>query len=159
MAVMTAAIASAITTWPWSMISAFAAVIALGVLIHINFVRPNVRRRRLKKPVKAVFLIPSKIQRDCDFVLQDERTHLVKSIIVPPNHDIIIDLRFEPRMFFTTSEVAIGCDGDISKIPYVTEYHNEFIKQGEGKIVVPGPGNRHYVDWHIFYHYKETVKH
>jgi hypothetical protein len=76
------------------------------------------RRRKLKNPIKAQFVIPPVQHHGCDFVAQDSTEHITKTIVLRSNSEAIIDLRFEPRLFFSTSEISLGCEGDVSKTPY-----------------------------------------
>jgi hypothetical protein len=156
--VITASLSGAISTWPWSMVSAFAAIAGLGILVYVNFLRPLLRRQKLKEPVEAHFLIPAKKHHGCDFARQDEEEHVTKSITLPSNRDVIVDLRFKPRIFFSSSEIGLGCEGNREDIPYAFEYFNRFIEDGDGQRVTPGPGNRHYVDKHHYYHLRESTR-
>jgi hypothetical protein len=104
-----------IEAWPWLMVSAFAATAGLFIISYVNFFRPAIRRMRLKNPVEAYFLIPSKIHHDCSFARQDDQEHLTKVIVVPSNSELMIDFVFFPRTHFVTNEVNLGCKGDALK--------------------------------------------
>ncbi len=153
-----AAVISILSAWPWSMISAVIGAAALLILVYVNFLRPWRRRGKLKKPTDAHFLIPSNKHHGCDFAVQDEQEHIVKTIVVPSDSEILIDLRFQPRLAFVTSEIDIGCEGEVSETPYATEYFNRFIETGDGRHIIPGEGNRHYIDKHHFYHCRESTR-
>jgi hypothetical protein len=150
-----AAMIGTLATWPWSMVSAFAAIAALAVVAHVNILRPLLRRKKSEKPVKTRCLIPSTRHHECDFAEQDAEEHIVETITLPSNSEAVVDFWFQPRLFFSTNEINLGCEGDRAKIPYATQYFNRFIEEGEGKQIVPGPGNRHYIDKHHFYHLRE----
>jgi hypothetical protein len=139
-------------------ISVLISLIVLSVIVYVNFVRPFIRRRKLKFPVEAWFVIPSKKHHGCDFAVQDKQEHLTKVAVVPRDSEVILDFRFKPRVFFSSSEITIGCEDEHDSAPVATEYFNRFVEKGDGKIVVPGPGNRHYIDKHGFYHYRETPR-
>jgi hypothetical protein len=122
---------------PWPMIAAVAGVVTLIFVAWVNFGRPFRRRRKLKKPVIAEFVVPSAKHHACDFAEQDNREHT-------------------PRLNFESTEISMGCVGAIHKIPYATEYFNQFIKEGAGQQIKPGPGNRHYLDKHNYYHIRDN---
>jgi hypothetical protein len=155
---VTAALVGTVSTWPWSMISAAIGAAALLILVHVNFLRPWRRRKKLKNPAIAHFVIPSNKHHGCDFAVQNEQEHLVKTIVVPAQGEILIDLRIQPRMAFVTSEISIGCEGEVTETPFATEYLNRFIETGEGKHIIPGNGNRHYIDKYHFYHCRESQR-
>jgi hypothetical protein len=96
--VMIATIAASATTWPWSMISAVVAMIALAVIVQVNMVRPRLRRRRLRRPAEMWFIITKKTQHDCDFAIQDDQEHLVKTIVVQQDREVVIDFKYTPRL-------------------------------------------------------------
>jgi hypothetical protein len=161
MAALTGAMSTviaAVAPWPWPMIATFVGVATLGAVLHVNFIRPIRRRRKLRQPVKSLFVIPARRHHGCDFASQNEDEHLLKTVVLPANSEIIVDLRFEPRVFFTNAEIVVGCEGDPSTVPHGTEYFNRFIEAGEGKQIVPGSGNLHYIDKHGFYHVRETPR-
>jgi hypothetical protein len=112
-----AAMIGALATWPWSMVSAFAAIAALGVVAHVNILRPLLRRKKMKKPVKALCVIPSTRHHECDFADQDAEEHLVRTITLPSDSEAIVDFWFQPRLFFSTNEINLGCEGNSLKFP------------------------------------------
>lgn len=144
-----------VANWPWPIISAFVALGALTVIVHVNIVRPRVRRRRLRMPAQAWFVVPPKKHHGCDFAWQDDNEHIFKTIVLPPDSEMTVDFRFNPRLFFHSSEIVIGCEGDMA--PKAIEYFNRFIVKGEGRHIIPVQGNRHYIDKHGFYHYRELA--
>lgn len=148
------AIAASIAAQPWQTISVFLSIIVLIVIVHGNIVRPIRRRRMLKKPAEAWFVIPAKKHHGCDFSVQDEQEHLTKPIVLPQFSEAFVDLAFFPKIFLTNSELIIGCDGD--NAPRPIEYHNRFVEQVEKQRIVPGPEHLHYTDKHGFYHFKEA---
>jgi hypothetical protein len=141
---------------PWPMVAAFVGVATLVLVAWVNFARPVRRRRKLQKPVIAEFLVPSGKHHTCEFAEQDNREHLLKTIVLPANSELTVDLRFTPLLNFESTEVSMGCVGPINKIPYAVEYFNRFIKEGEGQQIKPGPGNRHYLDKHNYYHIRDN---
>jgi hypothetical protein len=149
---LAAFIALAVSVMSW--VSIVISLVVLAIIAHVNFLRPYLRCRRLRTPVDAWFVIPPKKAHGCDFAVQDGAEHLTKIVVLPSNSEAILDLRFRPRLFLSNSEILIGCNGD--GVPIAIEYSNRFIVKGEGQVVIPGPGNRHYIDKHGFYHYREA---
>jgi hypothetical protein len=141
---------------PWPTIAAFASVATLIMVGWVNFGRPFRRRRKLRKPVIAEFVLPSAKHHACDFAEQDNREHLLKTIVLPAHSEVTVDLRFTPQLNFEGTEISMGCLGAINRIPYATEYFNQFIKEGAGQQIKPGPGNRHYLDKHNYYHIRDN---
>src|ERR1043166_4813876 len=93
-----------LATWPWSMIAAILAGGSLLVAGHTQIVRPRLRRRKLKQPFRAYFLVTSLERFPLDYVPQDDREHYVKELVVPPNSEIPIQIVLEPRVSFLQRE-------------------------------------------------------
>ena len=86
--------------WPWPMIGAFLAAGSLLLIGHTQIVRPWLRRRKLKRPFRAHFLITPPNRFPLKYVLQDDDEHYVKELVVPPNSEIPIQIVLEPRLKF-----------------------------------------------------------
>jgi hypothetical protein len=125
---------------------------ALGVIIFANIYRPRRRRRQLREPVDAFFVICAGFERLCDYAQQDDEEHVTKTLVLPANTEIIADLVFKPRLSFRTTDVYFGCDGPSDKKPLALEYVNSFIKIGARSRIIPGPNTAHYVDIYDYYH-------
>jgi hypothetical protein len=146
-----------IANWPWPTIGKVATIglgaLTLAIVFYVNIVRPRRRRRRLKNPFDVYFVIPPNEHHECEYAIQDNEEHFVKKITLPAYSETIVDFSLQPRMFFSCTEIYIGCDDNpLGKKPYATQYNNRFIKEGEGKVVKPGPGSSHYIDKHHLYH-------
>jgi hypothetical protein len=143
------------------MISAVVAMIALAVIVQVNMVRPRLRRRRLRWPAEMWFIITKKTQHDCDFAIQDDQEHLVKTIVVQQDREVVIDFKYTHRLDLSISEIIIGCNYG-GNVPTPIEYLNRFVvagdgvKAGYGRHVIPGPGSFHYIDKYGFYHFREV---
>jgi hypothetical protein len=154
LAAVYSSVAASVAAQPLQAISIILSVIVLLVIVHVNIIRPMRRRKALKRPVRAWFILPSTKHHGCDFAVQDDKEHSAKTIVLPPFTDILIDLSFFPKLFFTNSELVIGCGAEDGPRPI--EYHNRFVEQIEKQRIVPGPQNQHYTDKHGFYHYKDS---
>ncbi len=105
------------------------------------------------------FVIPASEHHGCDYAHQDGLEHRAKTIVLQSNCSVIVDLVFEPSLFFTAAEMSFGCEGALLEKPYAIEYLNRFIEIGKGKNVIPGQGNRHVIDKYHYYHVKDDPKH
>jgi hypothetical protein len=61
--------------------------------------------------------------------------------------------RLVPRLNFTQSEFAFGCDGDegLDTKPFAFQYVNHFIDRGKS-VASPDTDEDHYTDRHQYYH-------
>jgi hypothetical protein len=153
------AIVAAMATWHWSMIAAFLAGASFLVAGHSQILRPWLRRRKLRQPFRAYFLVTSLGRLPTlDYVLQDDEEHFVKELVVPPNSEIQIQIVLEPTVSFLQRELYFGCDeysADKNK-PHAIEYFVPFVAKGvrgQGKPDAAHPG--HYIDYNGFYHVRE----
>jgi hypothetical protein len=139
-----------------------AAVLSAAVLISylaVEFVRPSIRRRKLKRPCDVTFVIPA--DRDsqlCEYAVLDDDWHLTKTITVPAHKDIHLELRLVPRLNFIESEFAFGCDGDakLDTKPFAVESFSSFVDRGKAKKGSPETNDNHYTDRHLYYHIKRN---
>jgi|SRR5262245_57001392 len=148
-----------VAAWPhWAIISAFCSGLALAVLIYVQILRPRIRRLRLKRPVKAYFIITSRDRFELAYVEQDDRQHLVRELVVPANSEITVQILLIPKLTFLQREIYFGCDESLNskEKPYATEWFNPFVLKGvrrSGKPDADHPG--HYTDYNGFYHARE----
>ena len=142
-----------LSNWPWDVV---AAVLSAAVLISyfmVEFMHPWARRRKLKHPCDVSFVIPP--QRDsqhCEYAILDDEWHVAKEITVPPHAEIHLELRLVPRLNFTESEFAFGCDsdGNLDKKPFAFEFFSSFVDRGK-KVANPDNDEDHYTDRHQYY--------
>lgn len=108
-------------------------------------------------PVDAIFVVhKTQHHYTCQFAKQDDLDHELKTIVLPSNSTVIVDLVFKPRTFFRATEYYLGCDGDGANTkPVITRYLNRFIEKGDGKEIIPGPGNKHMIDVYGYYHKRD----
>lgn len=148
-----------IEAWRWPIISACFSAAAFFLILHVQIVRPWRRRRKLKRPFDAYFLITSRNRFQLNYVVQDEnKEHFVKEIVVPPKSEIPIQIILHPRLGFLQREIYFGCeesDANEEK-PRATEYFAPFVAKGARRSAQPDeahPG--HYTDYNGFYHVRE----
>jgi hypothetical protein len=152
------AMLATITTWQWPMIGAFLAGGSLLLIGHTQIIRPWLRRRKLRQPFRAYFLVTSLGRFPLDYILQDDHEHYVKELVVPPNSEVPIQVVLEPRVSFLQRELYFGCDEHLvdKEKPRATEYFVPFVIEGvrgRGKPDAGHPG--HYIDYNGFYHVRE----
>jgi hypothetical protein len=154
----------AVSAWRWDIIGGVSGVVGsfltLIIVFYLNSFEQARRRRRLLRAGDAYFVIPSSIHHRCRYAVQNELEHLVQTIVLPPNAEIVVDLALRPSVEFDTTETAFGCDGDLSKKPYPFEYYNRFIESGHRRHVIPGLDNafNDYLDKHHYYHTVEQSR-
>jgi hypothetical protein len=77
---------------------------------------------------------------------------------LPTDRAVIVDFVFNPILPFFSSEIYLGCGGNLRTKPYPTEYVNRFIELGARRHIIPGDGNTHEVDKHHLYHVKDPIR-
>jgi hypothetical protein len=148
-----------IQTWHWPIISAFFSAAAFFLILHVQILRPRRRRRKLKRPFDAYFLITSRNRFQLNYVVQDENEeHFVKELVVPPKSEIPIQIILQPRLSFLQREIYFGCEESVAsgEKPRATEYFVPFVTRGARRSGRPDeahPG--HYTDYNGFYHVRE----
>jgi hypothetical protein len=157
-AAVMAEISAMLAALNWSMVSAFFSAAAVFLVWYVNFFRPWRRRRRLRQPFDAYFLITSTGRFRLDYVQQNDREHYVKKLVVPPRKEVLIQIVLEPRVSFMQHELYFGCDEHLEdeEKPRATEYFVPFVREGvrgSGKPDEAHPG--HYTDYNGFYHVRE----
>jgi hypothetical protein len=149
-----ATLLAAIQPNPWGFISAVIAFFAFMIIGYVNIARPWCRRFRLKRPVRAHFIIPS-LPRQCDYAAPDSEEHHIKEVVLPANNKCIVDLIYKARISFQTRDIYFGfvnLPGNSGVPPRSLEYWNFFIETGRRHHVVPGINTDDYRDTHGFYH-------
>ena len=144
----------AIPIWPWSMAAALLSLVSVSILVWVNFIRPGRRRRLLRSPFDAHFIIHNKRHPyACDYAVQDDYNHAIKEIVVSVNSKIVVDLVMQSKTDFQCTEFYVGCDGEFAAKPRAIEYFNRFVRQGRAQRVVPGQdGTNDYTDVYDYYH-------
>jgi hypothetical protein len=139
----------------WTVIGAVASILVLVLYILVEFIRPRVRRYKLKRPCDVTFVIPSLKDAHCEYAVLDDEWHSTKEITVPPQSELYLELDLEPRLNFVESEFAFGCDGgnNLDTKPFAVEYVNRFVDRGK-KGASPENDEDHYTDRDQYYHIK-----
>jgi hypothetical protein len=104
-------------------------------------------------------LIPPLRENYCEYAILDDDWHAAKEIVLPPDSEVQIELRFVPRTNFIDSEFAFGCDTDdnLQTKPFAPKYVNHFIERGK-KVASPEDDANHYTDRHQYYHIRRNVQ-
>jgi hypothetical protein len=141
----------------WSASAVFS-LTTLLLIVYVQIIRPRRRRRKLRRPFHAYFLITSRGRFPLDYVHQDDQEHYVKELVVPPHSEIPIQIALEPKISFLQHELYFGCDEHLvnEDKPRATEWFVPFVREGVRRLGKPGaehPG--HYTDYNGFYHVRE----
>jgi hypothetical protein len=158
-AAVMAAISAIWAALNWSMVSAFLSAVAVFLVWYTSIFRPWRRRRRLRRPFDAYFLITSTGRFPLDYVQQNDREHYVKKLVVPPHKEIPIQIVLEPRVSFVQHELYFGCDESLvdENKPRATEWFVPFVTEGVRKSGKPDAEHSgHYTDYNGFYHVREN---
>ena len=86
---------AAIQTWPWPTILGF---VTVSLIVSLQILKPWRRRSRLKRPFKARFVITARGRFSLSYIVQDDRDHFVKELVVPANSQIPIQIALEPKL-------------------------------------------------------------
>jgi len=100
-----------------------ASIIVLVLLVHLEWVRPYFRTRRLQRPVKAHFTIRTAPDTDIE-------PHHVRRLVLPSNKHLDVEIGVHALTQFRASEVIFGCKGDRDTKPIVTGRARQFVKTG-----------------------------
>ncbi len=147
---------AAIQTWPWAII--FSAASFFAGVAYIQILRPWHRRRRLRRPFDAYFVITTPGRFRMGYVVQDDKEHFVKQLVVPAHSEVSVQIALDPRLSFLQRELYFGCDESLEDEdkPRATEWFVPFVREGARGSGKPGkdhPG--HYTDYNGFYHVRE----
>ena len=116
----------------------------------------------VKRPFKAHFVITSRGRFTLNYIVQDDKEHFVRELVVPANTEVPIQIALEPRLSFLEHEIYFGCDESLvdENKPRAIEWFVPFIREGvrrSGKPDAEHPG--HYTDYNGFYHVRGLSVH
>jgi hypothetical protein len=77
-------------------------LIAAGLFVWVNWGRPAVRKRRMRKPYYAFFVMPP----------DETEKDMVTDLHVPPDSEVSVQLRLRPLLHYQHHEVIFGFIGD-----------------------------------------------
>jgi len=148
---------------PWTIGGAIAAIVAAIVVIASGayefILRPYLRRRPLRRPCKAWFLIASSQQRTIFHAVQDSHEHYVEELTLASNSEYEIEFLYLPSITFNSSEIYFGFnkqdDRDLETKPTIQSYCNHFIERGVSEETPETRPETNYVDHHKFYHLRK----
>jgi len=131
------------------MISALIGGAALLCVIWIQFIKPWLRGRRLRRPCEVHFVLRPERH---DYVVHDNERHHVRVLVLPAHSVREIEIGFKVKVNFRESELVFGCDGDDDAKPYASQWIDSFTDTGGKTIWIPGEDEGHSIDMHKFYH-------
>lgn len=142
------------------MISALFGALAAGMIFHINFVKPRLRRQKLRTPVSARFLIPARHRHPLNYAISDTEDHSVAELVLPPRSQCEIQICLTPLISFRNSELSFGFDWmgetDLKK-PVPIEFFSPFVERGKLREGNPETDPTHYMDFSKHYHIRRDV--
>ncbi|MCP4409274.1 MAG: hypothetical protein GY807_16280 [Gammaproteobacteria bacterium] len=121
----------------------FTAVISFTVasmIAWINFVRPWLRNRKLKKPFEIRF----KDGSNRDSPETDE-------LSVAANSEVKINFRIRPNVHHVVHELILNIQGPSDEKPLVRSFINTFVREGKAT-ASPETDDSHYIDYNHNYH-------
>jgi hypothetical protein len=122
-----------------------------------EFIWPWLRRRKLKHPIDAWFVITSKDRFDVKYAVQDqEREHNTKLLVLPSHtDDLLLHILWRNRFAFTQHHLVMSFDGNRKEKPLIDHFFHPFVKIGAAT-KRPGEYQGHYIDYHDNYHIDEV---
>ena len=113
---------------PWPMIGALLAGAVLFITLWVNFVRPVLHRRMLKRPANAYFHIRA-VQdgTPLGYVHQNDQAHDVKELVLPANADVEIEVAYVVTMPFSLNEWVFGIEGEPGIKPEIRQKLAPFV--------------------------------
>lgn len=140
---------------PWPMIGTFVSVAILLIALVVNFVRPWRRRRKLKCPCNVYFHIRTIADGELGYALLDDRGHLVKELVLPPDRLVEVEISYYPHIHYKQEELVFGCEGSISEKPLPLERFTRYIADGKNRWR-PGTDETDYIGRTGFYHVRRS---
>lgn len=138
---------------PWAMLSALVGILAVSILLMVNYLRPTLRRLQLKKPCKCYFHIRGKQDGGLGYVVQDDKAHSVREIVLPPNATQYVELQYLASINFHLHTLIFHCEGDEASKPVARERRTDFISIGK-KQWIPGIDESDMISRRGSYHVK-----
>jgi hypothetical protein len=122
-------------------------VVVIVLYCIAEFLLPWLRNRKLKHPCKAYFHIREMRVGELDYILQDDKAHKVKELVLLFNSLVDIEIAYNPIVDFRVEETVFGFIGDADSKPVIEEAIAPFVAKGE--IAMPPA----YWDRNDNYHY------
>jgi hypothetical protein len=149
---------------PWTIGGAVAAIVAAVVVVisgaYEFILGPRLRRRALRQPCNAWFLIASTNQRAISYAVQDNHEHYVEELTLASNTEYEVEFLYVPSVSFNASEIYFGFnnqdDRDLDTKPIIKSYCNRFVERGVSEESPETYPETNYVDHHEFYHLRKS---
>jgi hypothetical protein len=154
------------TEGPWTVGGAIAAIIAAVVVVCTALYKfvfaPLWRRRELKRPCHAWFLIAASNQRQITHALQDDHEHRIEELTLQSNSEFEIEVLYISSINLETAESYFGCEAQdnnqIDVKPIITSFCNRFIERGTNEENLDTHPDTNYTDHHKYYHLRKSKK-
>ena len=128
--------------WWWG---GAASTVAAGLVIWVNWCRPYLRERRMRRPFRVLMVRPP----------GETESDMVNELTAPPDAELSIQLRIDPRLHYEQQDIVFGFVGDKDRRPVPIRALNEFIKAGKRRDQSPENSDNHFLDENDNYHIRE----
>ncbi len=115
----------------WEVMAGITGVAILFLAVYGEFISPIIRRRKLKHPCKAYFHIRQSQVGYLDYVLQDDKAHNVKELVLPANSEVDIEFSYYVSVPFHVQETVFGFQGETDSKPETIFSIAPFIAKGD----------------------------
>lgn len=117
-----------ISEWPWSIIGAAISGVILLISIVVNVVKPEYRRWRLKRPVRAYFHVRAIHEGPpLPYLFQNDHAHNVKELVLPANAEVEIEVAYNPLIDFHLEEGCFAIEGEQGTKPSIEKRIVQFV--------------------------------
>jgi hypothetical protein len=108
------------------------AIAALGlfVAVWVQFIRPFIRRRKLRRPVDAYFTVRNTKRSISGRDAEQGDPHWVHKLVLPSNQISEVEIGVMPRLEFYAKELIVGCKGAATERPEFIERADTFVESG-----------------------------
>jgi hypothetical protein len=130
---------------------------ATFVAYLLKEIAPSLYRHfRIKNPCKVCFVITSFDRGTVDYVIQDDKEHFTRELIVPTNHDVYVQILFKAKIAFMQHQLTLVFENPhhATEPPLVDHYKLQFVRIGESE-KFPKADVGHWIDHHDTYHITE----
>jgi len=107
----------------WEVLAGITAAAVFAISIYAEFIRPQIRKYKLKSPCRAYFHIRELGLGALSHIVQDDRAHNVRELVLPSNSIVEIEIAYVPLIEFRVEETVFGCEGHLDSKPIVEGTH------------------------------------
>ena len=134
------------TMQPYWWLGALLSGLTLLSVLWFNIGSPLLREYRLRRPVDAFLTLYPEGGHDS----------WTTELHVQPNSEVVVHLRFRPRLHFKSMDLIFGFVGESPIRPTLIKTRNVFVARGKQREASPDDDDRHYIDYKGNYHIKDV---